>query len=538
MSSSALHRKVAGLFVAAGVPAGRTACETPAATRHWSPCDVVLDSPRIMGGRLLLSLSLLCLVAAFPVVASAADVPDAIRDRFGDDVDQKEVVSLDFMLALSLTVTQAQAILPHYEEACLLHTAAYDTRAEIQPLEIEAYAEFLAEDRLDQGFTPEVERRTAHIHHRAIQTREGFHTDLNALAEDIWEVLTPDQQRIAADYKPDRKAIFKRFATLQERKKAARRAARRARRGQGQRRPEDPQLKEARDELDAIRRATHVRPGAIAEHLLTPVAAETLYELAGARIPEAVRNAVRCRKYGTRDYPMSRCEQDQQTLHGLQKEINSWNLTNGMHFSREQIEQLVRLANEAERLRTTQRQARPKDKLPRDAFNAELVKLELAAEAVLRPGQLEVMDTYSPCLLPPKNLKDPVRVGQASDGTRMARWLEHARRKNDRQIGRMVDRLIGGEIAHLGPMDETAEAQRRSLLRETVRRAAEMSNVEFALNKDDLASAIQPENRKDGLIADIDTMRRERAVPGRTCQFLLNESFANVLKVRYEQLSP
>ena len=495
-------------------------------------------SPRVGGARWRQWAIVLCVVAAFLPVVPAAEVPEELRKRFGGDPDREAVISLDFLLAVSLTREQARSLLPQYEEACRLHREAYDTRAEIQPLEIEAYTEFVAEDRLDQGFTPEVDRRTARIHHRAVTAHEKLAADLNALAEDIWDILTPDQRRIAANYRPNRKAVFERFATPQERRKADRRAARRARRGHPQPRPEDPQLAEAREELDAINRATHDRPDSIAKYLLRPAAAEGLHRLAQTPVPDVVRGAVHCREFGTREYPMSQCVKDEATLGELRAEINNWNLANGMHFSREQIEQLVQLADEAERLRNTQRQAKPKDKLPRKEFNAELVKLERSAEAVLRPGQLEVLDTYQACLIPPKNLKNPVRVGQASDSSRLARWLERARGKNDRQAGRMIDRLIQQEIAHLGPMDESARGRRRALLLETVRQAAAMSDVEFALNRGDLADAIQPENRKENLIADIDTMRRERSMSGRTCRFLLNEGFAKVLRVRYEQLSP
>ena len=486
-------------------------------------------------GLLLLKMLLLG-VGAFPGVALAADVPEALRERMGGDPDREVVDSLDFILSLSLTDKQAWAILPLYEEACRLHIDHYRERAEIQPLEIEAYTAFLDEDRLNQGFTPAVERATGRIHHRARETREALVTGLNALADEVRQVLTLDQRRIADTYRPNRKAVFERFASPKERRPAARRIKQRARRGAPRSDPGDPALADARKELEAINRAVHPRPDVIAKHLLTPAAANPLYARADTRLPRAVREAVQCRTSGTKEYPRARCEQDQETLRALRREINNWNLANGMHIDREQIERLVSLANEAERLRTKQRQAKPKKRLPRKAFNAELVRLELAAESVLRPGQIEVLATYKPCLMPPKNLKDPVRVGQASDSTRMVRWLDRARRKTDRQVERMIDRLIKGELAHLGPTDEAAVNRRRALLRETVRQAAEMSDVEFALNEDALATALRPADRKGKLLDDINALRRERTEPGQTAQFLLNRGFAAVLEQRYAQL--
>ncbi|MFH0983160.1 MAG: hypothetical protein V2A79_16695 [Planctomycetota bacterium] len=488
-------------------------------------------------GRALLWTTLLVTAGAFPVVASAAEVPEALRERLGSDFDREGVDALDFMLSLSLTRDQARALLRQYEAASRLHMDYYRAQADIQPLEIEAYTAFLAEDRLNQGFKPEVEERTARVHRRAITAREKWVTELNALADEVWNVLTPDQQQIAESYRPNKKAVFGRFATPAERRKAARRAEQSARHGPPRTEVDDPQWAEARKELEALERATHPRPDVVAEYLLTPAAAEPLYELAAVSAPQVVREAVEGRQSGTRTYPRAQHEKDERTLHTLRQEINRWNLANGMHFDREQIGQLVPLAEEAERLRATQHKAKPKDKLSPADFSAELVRLEGAAESVLHQGQLEVLRLYKPCLIPPKNLKDPVRVGQASDNTRMAEWLARARGRPDRQVERIIDRLIEGETAQLGPLDDTVLEERRNLLRETVRRASEMSEVEFALNKDDLADAIQPEDRKKELIAEIDAMRRAHRQPGRTAQFLLNRGFAEVLKVRYAQLS-
>ncbi|UCG15424.1 MAG: hypothetical protein JSV19_09010 [Phycisphaerales bacterium] len=480
---------------------------------------------------------LVCLAAIGPGLPSpAADLPEALRDDAQGDHGRQTVDSLDLILSLGLNSAQARAILPLYAEACRLHQSHYRDKAEIQPQEIQAYAAFLAEDRLNRGFSPEVERSTARVHHRAKKARETFATNLNELAQGVWRILTPQQRRIAETYKPQKKAVFAAYASPKEKRNVARQAARRARRGPPAPRRDDPALAAARRELDTVRTAIHPRPDVIAKHLLTPAAAQWVYELAGVRAPRMLYEAVYCWRFGTRDYPLDRCRQDQKAIRALSKEINHWNLTNGMYFSPGQIEGLVQLAKQAEQLKAAQRQARPREKLHPDEFNARLVQLELAAESVLRPGQLEVMREYKPCLIPPKNLKNPVRVGQANDGSHLARWLQRARRTNNEHVDRMIDSLISSEIKRLGPMSESAIAERRKLLRDTARQAAGMSDVEFALNQDDLAGAITPINRKEELTAAIDQMHRIRTKPGRTHQFLLNRDFANVLMVRYQQL--
>ncbi len=93
------------------------------------------------------------------------------------------------------------------------------------------------------------------------------------------------------------------------------------------------------------------------------------------------------------------------------------------------VAERLSLADQAESLRSVQRRPGAGNKLPPETFNARLVELEIAAESLLRPGQLEVLKTYKACLIPPKNLKDPVRVGQAAgSSTQMAKWLDRASR--------------------------------------------------------------------------------------------------------------
>ena len=128
--------------------------------------------------------------ALTPCVAHAADLPKALKDRVKTDFDKQAVDSLDFLLTLELTADQARAVLPIFEKACRLHTEYYENKGEIQPAEIEAYGAFLEEDRLNQGFSPEVEKHTAQVHRRAIAAREELAAHLNDLSEQVWDLLT------------------------------------------------------------------------------------------------------------------------------------------------------------------------------------------------------------------------------------------------------------------------------------------------------------------------------------------------------------
>ena len=487
-----------------------------------------------MVSRRALVVALLWTGGVFPAAARAGEIPEALRGRVGTEFDERAVDSLDLILSLKLTGEQARAILPRLEEACSLHLRNYHDLAEIRPEEVRAYTAFLEEDRLNQGFSPEVEQRTRRVHFRVVEIQQKLAADLNALADEVRSiVLTPDQQDLAESYKPNKEAVIAALADPHERRKAERRARCRASGPPA----EDPPLAEARKAKEAVARATHAHQDVIAQYVLCPAAAEPLYKLAGARRPAVVREAVRCRRSGTEGYPLDQYQQDKEALRKLRREISDWNLVNGMHLSCEQLQKLIYLAAEAERLRIGQRQGRSKDKLPREALDEELVRLELAVEAVLRLGQLEVLSSFQPCLLPPKDLKDPVRVGQVTDSAGTALWLTWPRGKSDRTVERMIDRLIEREATRYGTLDEQALAERRSLLRETVRQVAQMDEVEFAVNKDDLVEAIQPKNRESELAAKIDTLRRDRHLPGSISRLLLHRDIAAVYRIRYQQLS-
>ena len=150
-------------------------------------------------------------------------------------------------------------------------------------------------------------------------------------------------------------------------------------------------------------------------------------------------------------------------------DISTINLLNGLRMSREQTEAVVALAREADRrrnhgdeaepYRVTLRRALeayeafkaqanegepPGERLSRNAVYYENRILALKAQRarqvdrhqadfdarlrkVLSEGQLQIVETFEPCLVPPRDLKDPVRAGQV-ESDRGVKMLEHLRR--------------------------------------------------------------------------------------------------------------
>ncbi len=131
------------------------------------------------------------------------------------------------------------------------------------------------------------------------------------------------------------------------------------------------------------------------------------------------------------------------------EEISLLNLLRGLYLSRSQVDQLARLAIEAqghrntledavlrsrdsyrivfENLRDKLYESPGKEKMAQDTasqldhqfkealgeMDDKIAALEDQARALLSGAQISVVEGFKPCLIPPKDLRNPVRVGQA-----------------------------------------------------------------------------------------------------------------------------
>ena len=162
-------------------------------------------------------------------------------------------------------------------------------------------------------------------------------------------------------------------------------------------------------------------------------------------------------------------------------------------------------------------------------------------ERMLSGAQLQVLCEYQACLIPPKNLKDPVRVGQArSTGPGEAR-LEQVRALPDEVYGRLlptiIEKLTAAAEHHAGAMDEAERKAYRKRVLETLKAARAMDDVEFALNKSDLAARLEPEDRAEVLVDRLASMGIERyGIQGRITRFLLVPRIIPILKKRLPRM--
>jgi hypothetical protein len=228
---------------------------------------------------------------------------------------------------------------------------------------------------------------------------------------------------------------------------------------------------------------------------------------------------------------MDVCEPDLEKPIGLQaeikrvrREINLHNLYNGLHLTVNQMERILTHARKARRLREEcfgpdssrahdilnaykkilavvsrgERIPRPDEgmavlmefaekRLAKKYF-VGMAELEKAVWLVLTPAQQDVFKGYEPCLIPPKKLKDPVRVGQADTHENEKKILAQARRFSDEEFDAGCRRLLSVQIAtlekFLGKMDHRERNTELDRMVEVCRRARPLTEVEFALKCD------------------------------------------------------
>jgi len=253
----------------------------------------------------------------------------------------------------------------------------------------------------------------------------------------------------------------------------------------------------------------------------------------------------------------------------LKQDISMLNLLNGLHLTKNQHSAILEEARNAHALREEYRQraahliAQTEERL--EGLRAELIspelpppryvenrakkanseikeiqesyllalgRIEQRVSAILTDGQKQIVEDFKPCLIPPKNLRNPTRAGQANDSSRVERLLSRSRTipspKFERKMNVYFDKHIEKLEKYGGPMsDEKIEAERERVLA-IVKEARALSDVDFELNKQELARRIDTseENKKKALLLSHGTRR------GKIARFLLSERIIPILEER------
>ncbi len=131
----------------------------------------------------------------------------------------------------------------------------------------------------------------------------------------------------------------------------------------------------------------------------------------------------------------------------------------------------------------------------RREFERSLADLELELRTALDDGQITIIEEFKPCLIPPHELGEPLRVGQADSGGKALEVLGELRtlpaNSYARRLPRFVDR--GMEIVELrtGPLADEAHAEYRDRLTGLVEEVRTVDDVGWALEGEGYAKRLR-----------------------------------------------
>lgn len=218
-------------------------------------------------------------------------------------------------------------------------------------------------------------------------------------------------------------------------------------------------------------------------------------------------------------------------LKEIQEEISLLNLLRGLYLSEDQITQIYEIAVEANnavessaspilrdkevivatfadlrnklfqgagqetQLQQKAQQISDRLKEAQEKVLEHLAKLETRVSRVMTSAQLEIIEGFVPCLIPPRDLKNPVRVGQAgaAEGP-LARMTEliYATPEDVWREKKMI--LLGKVVQKIeeksGKLSDSMRSDLLNRLTATAKKIRATDQVDFALKKGDLADEL------------------------------------------------
>jgi len=239
-------------------------------------------------------------------------------------------------------------------------------------------------------------------------------------------------------------------------------------------------------------------------------------------------------------------------LMDIREDISLLNLLRGLYLSRDQVQKLNALALQAQKMRDDLEGQIRKDKESitatfqglRDSlyeapgrekshqekagqldhrFNEargtngdRIWNLEQEAEALLTSAQHSIVEGFKPCLIPPKDLRNPMRVGQASGEPgilgRIADLIYATPPDIWKERGEMLLQVISTKMEQeSGAMSSSMKSDLLNRLRQTAVQIRSLSDLDFHLKREGLAQemllidprkALKHGHKKNGPIAN------------------------------------
>ncbi len=464
-------------------------------------------------------------------LAALAGASPAHADRFCNPNQ------FPLLVRIGATPDQAQALVPIFEEAIRLRLEYHRTMSELLPQMVETYQVFRDEDAIGQGFKKKTERTTGQLHGKEVQLHDAFSRSMLGLEQRVRSVLNTEQLYVLTALPHDDPCG--RAQAAMSHVTGGRMTALGA--------AVDPGIADTVERMHEVSQYRHPRPTRIGDRLLHPDVAEQVYYFAGETPSNEVAMAVQTLRQVA--HPQSTYQAYERERGRLGGEISAWNLVNGLHLDKNQATAILQCAYQGEVLRKQFEHAavtrfdHGPDKVRYQLAMApavveSLYQLERRVVDVMSDGQVQVVQEFNPCLLPPKNLSDPVRAGQTKDNTAMSRFFARVRSLPSDERTAAVDRWMVREERQFGKYDAAYLADRRAQLLDALDKTAEMDDTHFAVHQKGLAERLQPVDVRTELRYDLEGLLTSRRIPGRIAQTMLfDQHMTRVLAMRAEQLT-
>jgi hypothetical protein len=252
-------------------------------------------------------------------------------------------------------------------------------------------------------------------------------------------------------------------------------------------------------------------------------------------------------------------------LHKLNRDILLLNLINGLYLTPEQMESLIDIIDEAEKVRedfekdvernegfaeNVLEEVRevlvnageiPDDLKKRvhkmkeiqhrleDERGVRLIRLESEVEALLTQNQMLTIEEYKPCTIPPAQGKIGQSVETAAEG--LARMLTRIRRMPRDRYEMTKDMFVDFHLdkieRHLGFKSADEKKRYRQDMLDAFEKARTLSDQEFLVQKGDMAQGLMPQ--------DMRTHNRRKNQLTKVGHFLLDPALKPILEKRLRQ---
>lgn len=436
------------------------------------------------------------------IAAAQADPVEQMKS-----LEKKCATALKCLKTLKLTKEQMTALLPicgKIREGM----ADYNRKrlAILQEQEV-AFSEFKLQDITNMGFTKDVEKRTSQASAKEKSLNEEYLKMMDTIDAEICKVLTSEQ---AAILNPPSK-------------------------------PEENKLKQELKQLEGKEK----KASGITAFFTDCYLPELFGKVTGVR---------------TEVVEACGCSTSEARVKELRRDINLLNLINGMNFSPEQIKVVIASAPEQAEYSDTGIDAYtellrialvklesgivPSDKEIKQTNSARYSvqrppkkKADTAAVyACLSDAQKQTLFDYKSCLIPPKNLKDPVRVGQAHDDSAAVKQLERIRKI---PAAKYDAATVIGDFAKGLELSEEAKSKMFSDGPAFLEKVRALTSEEFQIQSSDIAKeATAIFNRKEYLEAELKKLAdREKVIKIKIAGTLLNPAAIPILDIRLKQLT-